>query len=356
VAGVRLLLLLGLLAAGLRGQQQPDRQLQEAGVCARCHVISVIEWGISKHWKAGTNCVACHGASQGHVIDERNNVKPDRLPHGEAIAGLCATCHQAGCPKSKRKDGCAECHHFHALVNPQSQPAPAPKAAAAPPPAARRDPAEGLPKTYRVPGVGIEMVLVRGGEVEIGSDTMANAQPVHSVLVAPFYLGVMEVTEAQWNAVMGRPVASVAAARLPASNISWKEAQAFAARLNVMASGGGFRLPTEAEWEFAARAGDTADPVFQRPVPRPAGQGAANPLGLFDLAGNVWEWCSSLGRAYPYDASDGREAADAAGLRVLRGGSYNDPPGWVSPATRHLERPDRRMPWYGLRIARSVVR
>jgi len=104
-------------------QAATDVQLKQAGVCARCHVISVVEWGISGHQKAGTDCVACHGPSLGHVRDERNNIKPDRLPHAAAIAGLCATCHAAGCPKSKRTDACQTCHHVHALLDPNKPPA-----------------------------------------------------------------------------------------------------------------------------------------------------------------------------------------------------------------------------------------
>ena len=73
---------------------QVDDARKDAGVCARCHVISVAEWGYSQHRKTGTDCIACHGASQGHVIDERNNVKPDEIPHAAAVAGLYLGCHE----------------------------------------------------------------------------------------------------------------------------------------------------------------------------------------------------------------------------------------------------------------------
>ena len=79
---------------------QVDDARKEAGVCARCHVISVAEWGFSRHRQAATDCVACHGASEGHVIDERNNVKPDQIPRRAAVAEFCRTCHEDGCPKS----------------------------------------------------------------------------------------------------------------------------------------------------------------------------------------------------------------------------------------------------------------
>ncbi|MCP5117990.1 MAG: hypothetical protein GY953_44815, partial [bacterium] len=77
-----------LLAPTVVAQQAEDQQFTEAGVCSRCHVISVVEWGMSGHRQAGKDCVACHGSSKGHVADERNNVKPERLPQGAAIGGL----------------------------------------------------------------------------------------------------------------------------------------------------------------------------------------------------------------------------------------------------------------------------
>ena len=77
---VRLMLAMVAAALALAGQTAADLHFKKAGVCGRCHVISVVEWGLSGHSKADTDCVACHGASQGHVVDERNNIKPERLP------------------------------------------------------------------------------------------------------------------------------------------------------------------------------------------------------------------------------------------------------------------------------------
>jgi len=82
--------------------------------------------------------------------------------------------------------------------------------------------------------------------------------------------------------------------------------------------------------------------------------GQPDKLGLFDMLGNVWERCSSLNRPYPFDAADGREAPAAPGLRILRGGGYVDMADLLDAALRHAERPNRRLPWNGLRLARSV--
>jgi formylglycine-generating enzyme required for sulfatase activity len=335
--------------------QEPDRQLKEAGVCARCHVISVVEWGVARHWKSGTNCISCHGPSKGHVIDERNNIKPDRMPRASAIAGLCLDCHKDGCPKSRRKAACQDCHHVHALVNPNAPPPPAALPTAVPAASTqRRDVTAGLPRETTVPGLNLSMMLVKGGAVELGSDTIANASPVHTVRVRPYYLSAREITEGQWKSIMGPRAGAPNDANLPVTRISWQDAQAFLVKLNAGVPGAGFRLPTEAEWEFAARAGETVNDALDRQAPRPVGQGKANSLGLFDMRGNVWEWCSSLARSYPYDASDGRESLSATGLRILRGGGFSDTAAWITPATRHAERPDRRLPWYGVRIARSI--
>ncbi len=421
-------------------QSQIDQQLKEAGVCARCHVVSVMEWGMSGHRKAGTTCISCHGESVGHVKDERNNVKPDHIPHGVAIAGLCATCHAAGCPKSNKTADCQSCHHVHALIDPNKempnkddrltqltlkwqdsarhmaegerlvkaeqwdkakvefqaalQDRPDDPAAAARLKLCEHhlkpglqgfeivskelDGPTGLPVEVRVPDTDIALMLVPGGDMDIGSDQFPNAKPVHTVQVGAFYLGKYEVTQGEWKSLMGSnpstpPAKGVTdASRLPVNQVSWEDAQAFVRKLNEKVAGGGFRLPTEAEWEFAARAGepgfawDLARVAWfnQLPgsvygpdrgaAPVPVGSKQPDRLGLFDIQGNVWEWCSSLYLPYPYDSSDGRESLTAPGLRVLRGGGYADSAEYLDPAFRHGERPQRRLPWNGLRIARTV--
>ncbi len=411
-----------LLLFALPALAQQDRHFQKAGVCGRCHVISVVEWGMSGHGKTGTDCVACHGISQGHVIDERNNIKPERVPQGAAVATLCATCHADGCPRSANKTNCQNCHHYHALVNPD-KPAVAKderydqllakwsryadRMKAGETKAAQRDfngalaafqaalhekPGDplaservrmcsrrlkpslpgfeisgaefdarsGLPKRVKVAGFGIPMVLVPGGEVEMGSPRPGSALPVHAVRVEPFYLGAYELTQAEWTKLLGsnpsvhQGAAFPHAARLPVENVSWEDCRALIAQLNRRVPGEGFRLPSEAEWEFAARAtGGTPVPVGTK-APVPVGKSTPNRLGLFDLRGNVWEWTSSLAADYPYVATDGREDPSSPGMRILRGGGYPDSAEWQDPSTRHSERATRRLRWNGLRLARSV--
>jgi formylglycine-generating enzyme required for sulfatase activity len=201
------------------------------------------------------------------------------------------------------------------------------------------------------------------------------------VEVDAFYLGVYEVTQAEWQQVMGtNPSAQQGAAgddsallpvRLPVERVSWEDCQVFIEKLNEQVPGGGFRLPTEAEWEFACRSGGEVSlapeelnlrawyygnsPRAQaRPSAFPVGIRTPNAWGLFDMQGNVSEWCADLLRPYLADRSEAPESGDSRNLRVLRGGSYNDGATGLHPAMRHGERPHRRLRWNGLRLARSV--
>ena len=436
-----------LLAAAAATAQQPPPELRQAGPCARCHVTSVLEWGLSAHQKVGTDCAACHGASHGHVIDERNNVKPDRIPRdAAATAALCETCHTAGCPKTQQTAACETCHHHHALLDPNkgrtvqdqwvkeanskleafdrymaegdrlvkegsfpsardafqhaleqipSDPRPAAKLLMC----ERRmnprlpgfdilgnefDPESGLPRQVKVSGTDIAMLLVPAGEFDMGSDRWKDSTPVNTVQVDAFYLAKFELTQGQWKSLMGANPSLFAGRpdsdRLPVEQVSWNDCQAFIRKLNERAPGGGFRLPTEAEWEYAARAG-SADPLphdellhsawfrentasgpdagkdlvpLEAYAPQPVGTSQPNRWGLYDMLGNVWEWTSSASRPYPFDASDGRESQTASGLRVLRGGSFVDSAEYLDPALRHAERSDRRYRWNGFRLARGV--
>ena len=128
------------------------------------------------------------------------------------------------------------------------------------------DAQSGLPKEIVLEGSDISMVLVPAGRFDIGSDRNADAQPVHTITVAPFYLGKYEMTQAQWKTLMATNPSFYQgekypeADKMPVEQVSWEDCQRMLAEINKKAPGGGFRLPTEAEWEYAARAGATAPP------------------------------------------------------------------------------------------------
>jgi formylglycine-generating enzyme required for sulfatase activity len=434
-----------------KGGAAAHAEFKAAGVCARCHVVSVLEWGISKHVAEKTTCRDCHGPSRAHVANERNEVKPDSRPRGDQIARSCRRCHDGGCPETLETVSCQKCHHVHALVDPARQPKtdggpfaqvlrrqedyrrqmdrgedrvrrgdwdsarsafvealalkPGDRDATARLALCKRrldpvfpgftvvgdafDPATGLPRDVKVSELEIPMVLIPAGEFDLGADRLTASRPVHTVAVQAFYLGKYEVTQAQWQAVMGtnpsvhqgKPFADWA--RMPVESVSWDDCQQFIKRLNQRVAGGGFRLPSEAEWEFAYRAGTPDPPVRDASLgrfawfrenarrdpagdgspqspgawcPRPVGTKPANPWGLHDMLGNVSEWCSSLYRPYPYDSGGPRESLDAPGMRILRGGGFADSAEGLDPALRHYDRPHRRHRWNGLRLARDVPR
>ncbi len=443
-----------LLAVAAAAQQPTGSQPagSQTATCQRCHVSSVMEWNLSKHQEVGTDCVACHGMSTGHVLDERNNIKPDRVPHGPAIATLCLSCHASSMQKhpTVQTGNCQNCHNPHALVNPNLPPAlgdnqldeaarkladyqnafaegerllkaeswdkaaeefraalkvePGDHRAAAKLRVAERrmhpalpgfeivgdrfDPATGLPMTVKVSGTDIEMMLVQGGSFEMGSARFPSSLPIHTVYIRPFYLAKTEMTRAEWKAISGETIPlskdGPNADQMPMTDVSWDDCEKLLNHLNASASGKGFRLPSEAEWEYAARAGSTyppSDPELARIAwfsdttvpaseparhhdshmvgytpysPRSVGTKQPNAWGFFDMLGNVWEWSSSVYRPYPYDASDGREALDAPGLRVLRGGGFSDSADYLDPSLRHSERHDRQQLMNGMRLARSV--
>lgn len=194
----------------------------------------------------------------------------------------------------------------------------------------------------------------------MGSKRFQSSKTVHTVRVNTFYLAKYEFTQAAWKSLMGtNPSAHQGknfqdSERLPVEQVSWQDCQTLVKTINARVPGGGFRLPTEAEWEYSASLGATPRRAVGLGRPAPVTDGQPNRLGLVGMLGNVWEWCSSLHKPYPYIATDGREDPSALGLRVLRGGSYADPAEWFDATARHDDRPGRRLQWYGVRLARSV--
>ncbi len=217
-----------------------------------------------------------------------------------------------------------------------------------------------------------EMVVIPAGSFEMGStDGNAGERPVHTVRIGrPFAMARTEVTQAQWRAVMGgNPSRFGGCDDCPVENVSWNDAQDFARRLSQK-TGRTYHLPSEAEWEYACRAGgrqeycgsDHVDAVAwfwsnSGGKTRPVGSKQANAWGLHDMSGNVWEWVEDCGN----DSYDGAPADGGAwrrgdcSARALRGGSWNGRPwgvraaarGWVVTSSRNYIigfRPARMLP------------
>jgi len=230
-------------------------------------------------------------------------------------------------------------------------------------------------------GATMEFVLIRPGTFIMGSDLspLENERPTHPVRIArPFYLGKYEVTQRQWDALMSRnpsafrgdpPLADPA--RLPVENVSWTLCQSFLEQLNARVPGRKFRLPTEAEWEYAARAGSTGERHFGDGAlddhawhggnaggrTHPFGGKQPNAWGLHDMYGNVWEWCED--RYGPYAATAvedpiGPGVASFTGTRVLRGGAWNNSAKHVSSTFRHDAGPAIPMRYYGFRCVAEI--
>lgn len=242
------------------------------------------------------------------------------------------------------------------------------------------------PGNFRDCEVCPEMTAIPAGILSMGSPEVKTAglseealkyagefeeQPQHSVNIRAFAIGTYEITQAEWVAIMGNNPSSVQGERLPVENVSWEDAQEFARRLSERTDKT-YRLPTEAEWEYAARAGSTQtfpfgdDPAL---LPRyawfranadthshPVGSREPNAFGLYDMLGNVWERTEDCWRPHYEDAPvDGSARTDGdCDLRVVRGGSWVNLPQFLRPAARFRYSTKSRYEFVGLRIARDM--
>ena len=227
-------------------------------------------------------------------------------------------------------------------------------------------------KTFYANGVSFEMVEVRGGTFrmgatsEQGSDAWDDEKPVHSVTLSSFYIGKTEVTQALWKAVMGSNPSYFKGDNLPVECVSWNDCQEFIRKLNAL-TGQNFRLPTEAEWEFACRGGNNSrgykysgsnyidnvawygynsgDKTHHVATKLP------NELGIYDMSGNVIEWCSDWYEKYSSGVQTNPKGPYDGSHRVIRNvGLYNNARGCCS-STRYGYTPDRRVNDLGLRLA-----
>ena len=176
-----------------------------------------------------------------------------------------------------------------------------------------------------------------GGTSEQGNDAYTDEKPTHNVTLSSYYICKYEVTQALWRAVMGSNPSKFKGDNLPVEYVSWNDCQTFINRLNSY-TGRNFRLPTEAEWEFAARGGNYSrhykysgsnyisdvawcgDNSGNRT--HPVGTKQANELGLYDMSGNVWEWCSDWYGSYSSYSQSNPTGPNSGSFRVYRGGSW----------------------------------
>ena len=231
--------------------------------------------------------------------------------------------------------------------------------------------------TFTLPGgVSLEMVRIEPGTFQMGSSQGGSAErPVHEVTIRQgFYLGKYEVTQAQWEAVMGsNPSRFRGCGDCPVESVSWGGAQAFIRKLNEMEGKNRYRLPSEAEWEYAARAGTTTryswgDEIgsnrgncdgcgsqWDDEKTAPVGSFPANAWGLHDMHGNVWEWVQDCWNGnYEGAPADGSawERGNCS-IRVLRGGSWFINPWHLRAANRNWFSTGSRDISFGFRIART---
>lgn len=236
-------------------------------------------------------------------------------------------------------------------------------------------------------GASLDMVWIEPGVFAMGSPLDEPGRnddegPQRTVrLTRGFYLSECEITQRQWEAVTGeRPWRGRAdeveeGADRPAVYISWEDAQAFIADLNAAAGVEVYRLPTEAEWEYAGRAG-TATPwsfgkaqkdlaryawwadhgtLTGRLVAQPVGLKAPNPWGLYDMHGNVWEWVGDWLGAYPEGPQTDPQGPTEGTARVFRGGSFKDAASLSRSAQRCWNAPERRFSHVGVRLVRDLA-
>ena len=228
-------------------------------------------------------------------------------------------------------------------------------------------------QTLTVNGVRFTMVAVKGGTFTMGAtyddaevDAEVDEEPAHKVTLSDYYIGQTEVTQALWEAVMGSNPSNHKGDNLPVENVSWDDCQVFIQNLNQL-TGKQFRLPTEAEWEYAARGGrksrgykyaggnDIGSVAWcdgnSGNETHPVGTKQANELGVYDMSGNVWEWCSDRYGDYQSSSQSDPQGPSSGSRRVFRGGSCYDSAGYCRVSSRYGDTPDYRYIILGLRLS-----
>jgi len=226
--------------------------------------------------------------------------------------------------------------------------------------------------------IGIEFVQIPAGEFDMGSpanekERFSNEDPVHHVKISKaFYMGKYEVTQKQWRDVMGNNPSNFNGDNLPVEQVSWNDVQAFVKKLNQNEGIDKYRLPSEAEWEYAARAGTTTRYSFgddesklgeyawydgnSGGTTHEVGQKKPNPWGLYDTHGNVWEWVQDIWHdSYNGAPTDGSAWEGDGSARVIRSGNYYGVATWYQrSAVRNGDYPARSGPGLGFRLLKDI--
>jgi formylglycine-generating enzyme required for sulfatase activity len=226
-------------------------------------------------------------------------------------------------------------------------------------------------------GVKLEMVLIPAGEFIMGDDKgRGGEKPAHRVKITkPFYLGKYEVTQEQWEAVMGNNPCKFKGPKNPVEQVPWDDCQKFLDKLNAKfgTQGGKFALPTAAQWEYACRAGSTTKYCFgdddiqlgeyawygknSGNTTHTVGEKKPNAWGLHDMHGNVCEWCADWYDGNYYEKSPLEDPPGPArgSHRVLRGSSWRDSAGYYGSAYRSFLAPEIRYDFLGFRVSRVAA-
>jgi formylglycine-generating enzyme required for sulfatase activity len=220
--------------------------------------------------------------------------------------------------------------------------------------------------------IGMQFKLIPAGTFEMGEGKEAHAV----ALTQPFHLGVYEATQEQYEKVTGTNPSKFKGPQNPVEQVSWDDAVEFCRKLSgspaEKAAGYVYRLPTEAEWEYACRAGTTTKYSFgdsdselgdyawydenSGKTTHPVGGKKPNGWGLYDMHGNVWEWCQDWHGDYPSRSVTDPTGAASGSLRVYRGGSWHYISGLCRSAYRSGTAPDYRYHFLGFRVLRSSIK
>ena len=220
-------------------------------------------------------------------------------------------------------------------------------------------------------GVSFKMIRVEGGTFQMGatseqgSDAYDDEKPAHSVTLSSYYIGETEVTQELWQAVMGSNPSSFKGTNRPVEQVSWDDCQTFISKLDSI-TGKNFRLPTEAEWEYAARGGNKSrgykysgsnsvgDVAWYTDnsgsETHPVKSKSPNELGIYDMSGNVWEWCQDWYGSYESSSQTNPTGPSSGSSRVIRGGGWSNHARGCRVSFRSYSTPDFRSSYLGLRL------